>query len=344
MILANRHILYLCPLGKQQRAWRLEAMPDNCSITMLRTSEVTRSELLSHIAVADALITERVGVVDRELIQAGKNLKIIQRIGSLSYDIDLDAARELGVPVCLQPMVGVLAVAEQMMMQILVLLRAAMPLQNILQQLPDTFGKVAQRTTEDIFSFNWSQTRRVRLLTGKTVGILGFGEIATELVKLLQPWGCHVLYSKRQQYPADLEQQLKISYRSPDAVLAESDIVVSLLPYATEMDLWLNGERIATMKKGALLCHAGSGSVIDEYAVADAIRSGHLAGGSFDTYEWEPITPDNPLLSLAKAMPEANIFLTPHIGSCNDARHSGQSVYYANVLRAFAGEPLQGTL
>ena len=153
-----------------------------------------------------------------------------------------------------------------------------------------------------------------------------------------------MLYSKRQQYPAALEQQLKISYRSPDAVLAESDIVVSLLPYAAEMDLWLNAERIATMKKGALLCHAGSGSVIDEHAVADAIRSGQLAGGSFDTYEWEPITPDNPLLSLAKAMPEANIFLTPHIGSCNDARHSGQSVYYANVLRAFAGEPLQGTL
>lgn len=344
MTSANPKILYLCPLGKQQREWRLEAAPQGCDIRMFRSTEITRDELLAQIADVDALMTERTGVVDRELIVAGKNLKIIQRVGSLYHDIDLQAAREFGIPVCIKPMVGVLAVAEQMMLQMLMVLRAGMPLQHTLQQPPETFGKSAQRTTEDVFSFNWSRTRRVALLTEKTVGILGFGEIATELAKLLQPWRCNVLYSKRQQYPPHVERQLRIHYRSPEAVLAESDIVVSLLPYSEEMDLWLNAQRIASMKKGAYLCHAGSGSVIDEHAVAEAIRSQHLAGAAFDTYEWEPITADNPLMRLAKADPTANIFLTPHIGSCGDGRQTAREIYYGNVLNALAGRPLDGEI
>jgi phosphoglycerate dehydrogenase-like enzyme len=344
MSTAQFNILYTCPLGKQQRTWRLEAAPAHVDIHMLRTSEVTHDELMRHIADADALITERAGQIDRDLIYAGKKLKIIQRIGSLYHDIDLDAARERGIPVCTTPMMGVVAVAEQMMMQMLVLLRAGMPLQQTLHQAPETFGKSAQRTTEDVFSFNWSRTRRVALLTDKTVGILGFGEIATELAKLLQPWHCKVLYSKRQQYPAIVEQQLGIVYQSPLEILEKSDIVVSLLPYSQEMDLWLNAARIASMKKGAYLCHAGSGSVIDEHAVAMAIRSGHLAGCAFDTFEWEPMTPDNPLFELAKADPQANIFLTPHIGSCNDSTYTSQSVYYGNVMNALMGEPIHGVI
>ncbi len=337
-------ILYLCPLGKQQREWRQDAAPDACTVYILRNSEVSRGELLERIGEADALITERAGVIDREMIAAGKNLKIIQRVGSLVHDIDLQAARDHGIPVCAQPMVGVIAVAEQIMMQMLILLRAGMPLQETLRQPPAAFGAVSRRTTEDVFSFNWSGTKRVGLLREKTVGILGFGEIAAELARLLQPWRTRTLYAKRQRYPEPVERELSIAYRSPDALIAESDIVVSLLPYSVEMDLWLNAERIATMKPGAYLCHAGSGSVIDERAVADAIRSGRLAGCAFDTYEWEPIPVDNALLTLTREAPAANIFLTPHIGSCNDSKLSGYGQFFANVMHALLGSPIEGVV
>ena len=89
---------------------------------------------------------------------------------------------------------------------------------------------------------------------------------------------------------------------------------------------------------------AGSGSVVDEHAVAEAVRSGHLGGASFDTYEWEPIKQDNPLLALANTDPTANIFLLPHIGSCGDIDTSEFFEFYGNVWNALNGLTIQGQI
>ena len=198
----------------------------------------------------------------------------------------------------------------------------------------------ARRTTEDVFAFNWSRQTRVALLMNKTVGILGFGEIGAELARRLQNWHCRVLYSKRNALPNFIEEDLHIAHRGQEQLLRESDIVVCLLPYFKETDQWLNAERIALMKPGAYLCEAGSGSVVDEQAVADAVKRGHLAGASFDTYEWEPIKQDNPLLTLADSDPETNIFLLPHIGSCGDITTSEYLEFYGAVIDALNGRPV----
>ena len=347
-------VLYLCPLGQQHQAWRLAAAPPAVNVTMRRNP--TRDEIIGLIPQADALISERTGVIDRHIIAAGASLKLIQRIGSLYYDIDLNAARERGIPVTVRPIRSVIAVAEHVMMQMLVVLRRAMPLQQVVRTPPEAFtfraplkpGDTAsdvpftpRRTDEDVFAFNWSHQTRVGLLYRKTVGILGFGEIGTELSRRLLTWGCRILYAKRTRLPSETEQDLHIEYREQEALLRESDIVVCLLPYFRETDQWLNAERIHMMKPGAILCEAGSGSVVDESAVADAIHSGHLAGAAFDTYEWEPIKQDNPLLRLADNDPNANIFLTPHIGSCNDIPHSEFPEFYANVVRVMNGEAVE---
>jgi phosphoglycerate dehydrogenase-like enzyme len=348
-------VLYLCPLGQQHQQWRLDAAPAELSVTMRR--HPTRDEIISLIPQADVLISERSGHIDRGMIEAGTNLKLIQRIGSLYYDIDLSAARERGIPVATRPIRSVIAVAEQMMLQMLAVLRRAMPLQQVVRTPPEAFTFrvplkpgdapsdvpfTPRRTNEDVFAFNWSHQTRVGLLYGKTVGILGFGEIGAELARRLATWECRILYSKRARLPAETERDLHIDYREQEALLRESDIVVCLLPYFRETDLWLNAERIAMMKRGAYLCEAGSGSVVDEQAVADAIHSGHLAGATFDTYEWEPIRQDNPLLLLADNDPTSNVFLTPHIGSCNDIPHSEFPEFYANALRMLHNEPLAG--
>jgi phosphoglycerate dehydrogenase-like enzyme len=348
-------VLYLCPLGQHHQESRLAAAPAELQVTMRRF--LSREEILALIPQADALITERTGVIDRGIIRAGAKLKLIQRIGSLSFDIDLDAAREGGVPVAVRPIRHVIAVAEHVMMQMLAVSRRAMPLQQVVHTPPETFTYsdplriddkptkipfIPRRTNEDVFAFNWSSQAHVGLLYRKTVGILGFGEIGVELARRLSTWGCHILYSKRARLPEHTEQELHITYRGQENLLRESDIVVCLLPYFIETDQWLNAGRIALMKPGAILCEAGSGSVVDEQAVADAIRSGHLGGAAFDTYEWEPIKQDNPLLVLADNEPTANIFLTPHIGSCNDIPTSEFPEFYSNVVRVMHGQPIEG--
>lgn len=340
----NRYtVLYLCPLGKQHQHWRLEAAPPELNVIMRRSTEVARDEVLALIGDADALITERAGAVDRAMIEAGPRLKLIQRLGSLYHDIDLDAARARGVPVCVRPIRGTIAVAENLMLQTLAVLRRAMPLQRVIHTPPETYlPGGARRTSEDVFAFNWSGQTRVGLVYERTVGILGFGEIGAELARRLQGWGCRVLYSKRSPLPGFIEADLRIEHREQEQLLRESDVVICLLPYFKDTDRWLNAERIALMKPGAYLCEAGSGSVVDERAVADAVRSGHLAGASFDTYEWEPITPDNPLLALADSDPDANVFLLPHIGSCGDARASEFGAFYGNVLAALSGGAIAG--
>jgi phosphoglycerate dehydrogenase-like enzyme len=343
--MARYNVLYLCPLGKQHQTWRLAAAPADFDVVMRRSTETSREEVVALARQADALITERAGEVDRRLIEAAPRLRIIQRIGSLYHDIDLDAAREFHVPVCVRPIRGTIAVAENLVLQMLAVLRRAMPLQKVLHAPPEAFAPCgSRRTSEDVFAFNWSQQTRIGLIHGKTIGILGFGEIGVELARRLQPWGCQVLYAKRHPLPRQVEEELRIAHRDAEALLRESDIVVCLLPYFQETDLWLNAQRIAMMKPGAWLVEAGSGSVVDEHAVADAVRSGHLAGASFDTYEWEPIRPDNPLLALADGDPEANIFLLPHIGSCSDGANHEYADFYSNVRRALDGQPLEGRI
>ena len=243
--MSKHTVLYLCPLGQQHRDWRMAAAPTDLTVIMRRSTDVAHEEVLSLIANADALITERVGSIDREMIEAGKKLKIIQRLGSLYHDIDLDAARERGIPVCTRPIRGVIAVAENMMLQMMAVLRRAMPLQKTVNTEPTEFKLtlplgsnntpqnvpfVPRRTSEDVFAFNWSGQTQVRLLYNKTVGILGFGEIGAELSRRLQNWNCKVLYAKRQKLPEFIEQDLRIEYRTQEDILKQSDIVVCLLP------------------------------------------------------------------------------------------------------------------
>ncbi|HEY3290081.1 MAG TPA: NAD(P)-dependent oxidoreductase [Anaerolineae bacterium] len=350
-------VLYLCPLSKQHQQWRLAAAPAGLNVTMRRFP--SRDEIIGLIAQADVLISERAGVIDREIIEAGTRLKLIQRVGTLYYDIDLAAARERGIAVATTPIYSVIAVAEQMMMQIMAVLRRVFPLQPVVRTPPERFTVSAplgpgdvpteipftpRRTNEDVFAFNWSRETRVGLLYGKTVGILGFGEIGAELSRRLANWHCRILYSKRTRLPAETEQHLGIDYRAQEDLLRESDIVICLLPYFPETDQWLNAKRIAMMKPGAILCEAGSGSVVDEQAVADALHSGHLGGAAFDTYEWEPIKQDNPLLTLANSNPLLNIVLTPHIGSCNDRADSGYGDFYRNAVNLLHGQPISNSL
>lgn len=331
-------LVFVTARSPRHQASAIAAAPPECRIVMLHAPDP--ATVARELADAEFLFSERAGIIDRALIAAGPHLRLIQRLGSLAFDIDLDAARAAGIPVCTLPVYGSVLVAEHMLMQLLALAKRLLEATAI-AQAAESWGKPPRRTDANTFAYNWSERTGVRGLSGAVVGILGFGEVGAELARRLRPFlPAQVLYQKRQRLPESVEVELGITYAGWDAVLAQSDYLCNLLPYAPETDLALNAAALATLKPGACLVSCGSGSVVDETALAAALRRGHLGGAALDTYEWEPLRPDNPLLPLARD-PAANVLLTPHTAAGTGApANPGRAADYENVRRVLAGQPL----
>jgi phosphoglycerate dehydrogenase-like enzyme len=312
------------------------AAPRLLDVVVLRTSD--RQALRRHLADAVYWISERVGTIDADLVAAAPHLQLIQRLGSLWYDIDLQAAQRAGVTVCYRPVPGAIRAAEHVVLQMLALDRKLGEAEAIAREASLTWGE-SRRTDEDTFAYNWSGRRNIEGLWQRTIGILGFGEVGAELSRRLQGWDCQVRYNKRQRLPEQVERALSIVYAEVDTVAGESDYLVNLLPYSSQTDGMLAAAFFRRMKAGAALVSCGSGSVIDEAALAEAVHAGHLAGVALDTYEWEPIRPDNPLLPLARA--GYSVLLTPHIAAGAPTRGQDRSDDYADIVNHIQGRPLR---
>ncbi|MFV1989555.1 MAG: hypothetical protein ACC652_02305, partial [Acidimicrobiales bacterium] len=155
-----------------------DAAPRELELTMLVSP--TRDEVLSALGEMEFFISERTGVIDAEHLSAGPKLRLIQRFGSQVHDIDTEAARNAGVPVCSWPLVQSTLVAEHVMMQILGLLKRARQGAEIVAEAAP-WGEGPQQTDANTFNMNWSRQDDIRQIHQSTIGILGFGEIGTEL-------------------------------------------------------------------------------------------------------------------------------------------------------------------
>ncbi|MFZ1770397.1 MAG: NAD(P)-dependent oxidoreductase [Caldilinea sp.] len=329
--------LFLTQRGLQHQQWAMEAAPPELDLIMRRGAD--REELLALLADAEFLISERTGMIDAEMIAAAPKLRLIQRLGRQTWDIDLDAARNAGVAVCCLPNNGCIMVAEQMMLQMLGLLKRLREGMTVTAEGAD-WGIETKRGDEDTFAYNWSQRGGIGKLSGATVGILGFGEIGLELVEQLRGFHCTVLYHKRAQLPAAVEEQLRLEYATPQAIAEGSDIVCSLLPYQGPKEP-IDAAYFARMKAGALFVHCGSGATVDEAAMLDALRSGHLAGAALDTYTYEPLRAGDPLVDAVQD-PALNLILTPHTAAGGvTAGGRGRTQDYDNILALLAGRELQ---
>ena len=323
--------------GHRHQQAALGAAPDLLDITMLRQPD--RPTLLSSLADAEYYISERVGVIDAEMIRAAPNLKLILRLGSLTYDIDTEAAKAAGVVVCYWPVGSVIRVAEHMVLQMLSLSKKLRETEAIALQASSEWGE-SKRTDEDTFAYNWSGRANVEGLWQRTIGIMGFGEIGAELARRLRGWDVNLLYAKRRRLPESLEQELGMTYVDEEALFRQSDYVADLLPYFRNTDLMIGAGHFARMKDGAYVVACGSGSVIDETALAAAIRSGKLAGCALDTFEWEPIKADNPLLAMARS--GYNVLLTPHIAAGATAAAARERLGdYSNIVSHIEGKPMR---
>ena len=315
----------------------LAAAPPELEIILCASP--SREELLSLLPDAEILISERSGVVDEEMIAAGKRLRLIQRLGSLTYDIDVEAARRAGVPVCYWPISSCIHVAEHTLMLMLTLARRLPDLAHVALSASD-WGTPPRECDANTFAYNWSGRRNLRTVSGGTVGILGMGEIGSELARRLRSLDCTVLYHKRTRLPGAAEEDLGVQYVALDELQARSDFLCCLLPHSEETAHIIDAAFISRMKPGAFLISTGTSTALNEGEVAEAVRQGKLAGLATDGYCWEPIRPDNPLLPLARD-PSCNVVLTPHVAAGQNSAHpSARMQDYTNVVRLLADQPL----
>ncbi|MBN1265597.1 MAG: hypothetical protein JXA25_08900 [Anaerolineales bacterium] len=334
----NSIVLFTTDRGESHQQAALEAAPPEMEVRMLRAPG--RAALKEALADVSFLISERSGVIDRDVIAGATNLKLIQRLGSLTFDIDLESAAEAGIAVCYWPVENVIRVAEHIVMQMLALTKRLLEVERITLEASPDWGE-SRRTDEDTFAYNWSGRSGIGQLWQRTVGIIGMGEIGVELARRLQGFGCEVLYNKRTPLPVHVEKELGLTYAESADLFTRSDFLVNLLPYSKETDMLLDEAKFKQMKQGAFVVSCGSGSILDEAALAETIREGKLAGAALDTFEWEPVRADQPLLALAKE--GYNVLLTPHTAAGTPPENQSEPARardYINIRRYLAGQEL----
>lgn len=248
-------------------------------------------EELAKVADVDALLVAAEPVHD-QLLAACKKVKIVQRVG-VGYDsLDLDAIRRKGIPACNVAGVNKEAVAEHALAMILALAR----------RLPE-----AEQLTREA---NWAGARLLTKhtfeLRGKTLGIVGFGDIGTTLGRRARAFEMPIVYNDVRPIDAHHIEATGARFMEKAQLFATADIVsihTTLNPTTRGM---VDAKMLSLMKPGAFLICTARGGIVDEAALRDALNSGRLAGAGIDVFSKEPFPPDNPLLSAR------NILLTAH--------------------------------
>jgi D-3-phosphoglycerate dehydrogenase len=263
-----------------------------------------QEEIIELIGDVDALIagTEP---LNAEVLAAARKLRVISRVGVGLDNVDLNAARAEGIVVRNTPEAVTNPVAE-------------LTLSSIINLLRDV--SLMDRELRD---GGWNR-RMGRMLTGRTVGIIGLGRIGRRLSTLLAPFDVRLLATDRAP-DHQVAKRLGVTYVPLERLLAESDVVTLHLPGASRPIV--GAEQLAAMKPDAVLVNTSRGGLVDERALYAALTEGRLAAAYIDTFEDEPY--EGPLRELP------NVLLTPHAGSfAAEARLQMELEAVENMLAA----------
>jgi len=292
---------------------RLEAIP-GLSISICPESDVALlGRLLSEVDVLWHVLKP----CTAEMIAAAPRLKLIQKIGVGVNTIALEAAKARGIPVCNLPGTNSQAVAELALLLMLACLR----------KLPRY-----DAMTRDGSAWRADPGMQDGLgeLSGRTVGLVGYGAIPQALAPVLRALGCRVLYTARSARPDAMAE-----FRPLEALLAESDIVSLHIPETPETRDLIGAAALGQMKPGAILVNTARGGLVDQAALAAALRSGQLAAAGLDVFAHEPADPSDPIFALE------NVVVTPHIGWLTGGTFARSfSIAAENCRRVAAGEDL----
>jgi D-3-phosphoglycerate dehydrogenase len=286
------------------------------------------AELGNLVSGANALVT-RSRLVTSDMIQkAGKNLKLVQVMGRLPDRVDLVAAQKAGVPVAVMPHGGAIAVAEHTLALMLALSRKLLAGHHgVSSGAYHKRGLKPAETSEWQFAFNWLGFQDVGELRGKTLGLIGLGEIGREVARRAKSFDMSILYYQRHRIPERYEQLLGVRKATLDDLLRDSDIVSLHIPHTEETAKILNAEKLALMKPTAFLINTARGGLLDEEALTTCLREERIAGAGLDVFVEEPLPANHHLGQLE------NVVLTPHTGGGSGG---GQRKLIGQVLENIA--------
>jgi D-3-phosphoglycerate dehydrogenase len=259
---------------------------------------VTHAAALPASQLSDALRGAQVAGIrsrthlDAALLSGNPDLRVVGCFCIGTNQVDLDAAMQRGIPVFNAPFSNTRSVAELVLGEAILLLR----------RIPEKNARVHLG--------HWDKSAAGAFETrGKTLGIVGYGNIGSQISTLAEGLGMRVVYH-------DVEAKLPLGNARPAATLNElleqADVVTLHVPGGKTTEKIMNAETIGRMRRGAILINASRGTVVDIDALHAALKSGHLAGAALDVFPTEPKGADEPLASPLIGLP--NVILTPHIG------------------------------
>jgi D-3-phosphoglycerate dehydrogenase len=278
--------------------------------------KLTEEQLVERIAPFQALVVRSETKVTDKVIAAGVNLRVIGRAGVGVDNIDVEAASARGVLVVNAPTGNTVAAAEHTLALMLGLAR------NVAR------GDATLRAGQ------WERSKLVGSeLRGKTLAVVGLGKIGTEVARMAQGLQMRVI-AFDPLVSHERAEQLGVELFSLDAALEQADVLTVHTPLSDATRGLIGAKELARLPQGARVLNVGRGGIIDETALAEAVRDGHLAGAAVDVFTKEPPPAESPLLH------EPGILVTPHLGASTvEAQLSVATDVADQIAEVLAGQP-----
>lgn len=280
--------------------------------------DTAADQLLERIEGADIIVTKEMPVNGELISRFPDSVKLICEAGTGYNNLDLAAAKEKGIMVCNIPAYSSQRVAHTAVMLML----------NLSSSMQIQLAMLA-KGNHDNFTKNL-QVSHVEL-NGKTLGMIGAGNIGNEVIKIARAMDMNILVYRRTPRP----DEDGIRYVGLEELLHNSDYVSLHCPLTPQTRHIINKETLAMMKPGAFLINTSRGALVDEEALIEALKNGVIAGAGLDVQETEPPREDNPLYTMD------NVILTPHMGWKGlETRKRLVSLLAGNIKAYLDGNPV----
>ena len=328
--------LHLQPLPDWIRETFQEAC-DSAGIEIMWGGSHDDHSVMELARSVDVLLTGR-RRIEAELIAAASDLRFIQVQGRAPWAANWDAAAHAGVPVSVLPHRGAIAVAEQALALMLGLYRMLVSgHRGTVEAAYRELGTEPVVTSERKIAFNWLRFEDVRQLHGKTLGLVGLGDIGLEVAGRARAFDMETVYHTRSPLPASHGALVGARHATIDRLLAESDVVSLHVPHTAATERMIDAAALARMKPSAILINTARGGLVDETALVEALQEGRLAGAGLDAFIEEPLPVGHALLGCP------SVLLSPHLGGGTGGGQRGmiQDVL-ANLQRVDAGDTPHG--
>ena len=275
-------------------------------------------ETIARIADADIVLLNKVPIT-KSILDACPSVRLICCLATGYNVVDIEAAKARGIPVCNVPAYSTQAVAQFTI--------------GLLLELCHRIGHHDRLVHEGVWeqcpNFCFWDTPQMELAR-KTIGIIGYGRIGQAVGAIAGALGMNVL-----AYSRSRRENVNAEYVDLDTLLAQSDVVSLHCPLVPETQGLINEQTISKMKDGAILLNTSRGPVIDEHAVAEALKCGKLRGAAMDVVSEEPILGNNPLLTAP------NCIITPHMAWAPiETRQRILDITVDNIRRYLSGCPV----